>query len=290
MKTIKHIFTAVVGLVLTTTVANAQTNEQALAEIRYDFTHINDLSKPDKPLKEEMVLYIGKQSSVYKSYALAAKKAEMMKQFGQTNSVNMRSISFNAPNLTNTEYYNFSADQKFNQLEKIGLKNVFIPQDYPKINWNITSETMEIGGYTCQKATTDFKGRSYTAWFTTELPFPFGPWKLGGLPGLILQAEDSKQEVVFKYAGFDKLAGDPVLIELPKDATETTQVAFDRAYEAFKKDPMAAVSNSLPPNAISKIVYKDQSGKEISKEEMDAARAAKQPNVGTLNPIELPIK
>lgn len=62
-----------------------------------------------------------------------------------------------------------------------------------QINWEITSDTLSIANFKCIKAIGAFRGRTYTAWFTTDIPFPFGPWKLYGLPGLILQAEDSEK-------------------------------------------------------------------------------------------------
>jgi GLPGLI family protein len=68
----------------------------------------------------------------------------------------------------------------------------------PDIRWNILDSTKKIGNYTCSKATVHFRGRDYTAWFTPEIPVPYGPWKLVGLPGLILQAYDSTGNIRFK--------------------------------------------------------------------------------------------
>lgn len=65
------------------------------------------------------------------------------------------------------------------------------------IQWTIEDDTKQIGNFKCQKASCRFRGRDYTAWFTPEIPVCFGPWKLNGLPGLILEVSDSKQEVIF---------------------------------------------------------------------------------------------
>lgn len=73
------------------------------------------------------------------------------------------------------------------------------------LNWKITNENKLIQKYESLKATTNFKGREYIAWFTTEIPSYFGPLKLHGLPGLILELTDSKNEVtlVTKKISFD---------------------------------------------------------------------------------------
>lgn len=59
-----------------------------------------------------------------------------------------------------------------------------------KINWKIGKEKKIIVGYTCYKASGEFRGRKYIVWFTSEIPVSLGPWKLDGLPGLILNVED----------------------------------------------------------------------------------------------------
>lgn len=67
----------------------------------------------------------------------------------------------------------------------------------PNIQWNISDSTKKLGGYTVIKATTCFRGRNYIAWFTPEIPVPYGPWKLIGLPGLILQAYNPEKSIYF---------------------------------------------------------------------------------------------
>lgn len=64
-------------------------------------------------------------------------------------------------------------------------------ENIPPQNWVILDDTLTVLGYLCQKATTVFRGRNYTVCFTMEIPVDDGPWKLYGLPGLILKAEDS---------------------------------------------------------------------------------------------------
>lgn len=64
--------------------------------------------------------------------------------------------------------------------------------------WKIESETQKIMGYTCQKATTSYLGRNYIAWFASQIPIDAGPWKLRGLPGLILRAQDLNKEYSFE--------------------------------------------------------------------------------------------
>jgi GLPGLI family protein len=67
--------------------------------------------------------------------------------------------------------------------------------------WDLTQDTLTILNYICHKAVCDFRGREWIVWYTPEIPMKDGPWKLGGLPGLILKAEDSKGEFSFECKG-----------------------------------------------------------------------------------------
>lgn len=71
-----------------------------------------------------------------------------------------------------------------------------IEESIPVILWNISEETKKINQHDCNKATCSFRGRNYTVWFTTDIQTGFGPLKLNGLPGLILEISDDTKEVV----------------------------------------------------------------------------------------------
>ena len=77
--------------------------------------------------------------------------------------------------------------------------------------WTMGDSTREVLGYTCQQATADFRGRRWTAWFTTDIPVSDGPWKLGGLPGLILKAYDEGQQHVFTAVGLERVKDEPII-------------------------------------------------------------------------------
>lgn len=66
-----------------------------------------------------------------------------------------------------------------------------------KIKWDLKGEFKTISNYKCQKAVGKFRGRIYEAWFTSEIPLSFGPWKFFGLPGLILEVYDLKYEIYY---------------------------------------------------------------------------------------------
>lgn len=78
-------------------------------------------------------------------------------------------------------------------------------EDKVDFNWVIHSEKKNIFGYSCQKATTNFGGRSWEAWFTSRIPVSDGPWKFRGLPGLILQVFDDKGNFSFDCIGIKNM-------------------------------------------------------------------------------------
>lgn len=96
------------------------------------------------------------------------------------------------------------------------------PQKYkctetiPAQQWNISADTLTVLGYTCQKATTEFRGRSYEVWFSPDIPVNDGPWKFYGLPGLIMKVSDSENLFLFEIIGLENL-NNPVEITMAQE-------------------------------------------------------------------------
>ncbi len=75
--------------------------------------------------------------------------------------------------------------------------NAIYREAAPVLNWEIFDEKKTIGGVEVTKASCRLHGREWTAWFAESIPYPEGPWELGGLPGLILEAYDSDNQHEF---------------------------------------------------------------------------------------------
>lgn len=86
-------------------------------------------------------------------------------------------------------------------------ENSYYQEKYPLMQWSFVNEKKSILGYTCQKATCIFRGRTYIAWFTPQIPARYGPWKFGGLPGLILKVCDTKGLYSFECVKITKNEG-----------------------------------------------------------------------------------
>ena len=79
-----------------------------------------------------------------------------------------------------------------------------LKQDQPIFDWKILSEKKTLNNLICQKATLEFKGRQWEAWFSTELPYSEGPYIFNGLPGLIISMYDTNKNYIFNFSGLSK--------------------------------------------------------------------------------------
>lgn len=75
------------------------------------------------------------------------------------------------------------------------IREFIFPHEYegseqtPDITWKLSDDTLTVCGYLCQQATATFRGVEWRVWYTEEIPSSAGPWRLRGLPGLIVEAK-----------------------------------------------------------------------------------------------------
>ena len=193
--------------------AFAQDNDKVLARVRYTYTNNTDTLKTKKTRTENMLLFIGKNASLFTSYdKIRFELSEDQK--GQARALARTSTS-SAPTilkidksagdwLTKTNYILFAKEKKMIVKETILGIGYLMNDPFPELKWKITKDTLTLSGIACSKAIVNYQGKNWTAWFAPSLPFQSGPWELQGLPGLILEAYDENKSTQFQFAGFEK--------------------------------------------------------------------------------------
>ncbi|WP_347218140.1 GLPGLI family protein [Chryseobacterium sp.] len=200
--------------------------------------------KPDAENKadiktENAYLDISQEKSVFYSENKMKRDSVLQKAFqGGAGRVNIsRDLMEGLRSNINYSVEKDKANQKTTFKERIGRDVYSYEEDRP-IAWKISSETQKIGEYKVQKAETDFAGRKWTAWFTTDLPYQDGPYKFGGLPGLIVKIEDDKGEYSFDLMKNYKIAEISSMNQFGKPL-KVKRTDFVKQQKKFQTDPMS---------------------------------------------------
>ena len=230
-----------IALAITASV-QAQKKDTAIATAHYLFSHMRDTTQPTDIYTENMMLYLGSVSSLFQSYDRItsmkeqAAKFEQMSRSGGPIHIDMRGVKMGSP----TSFYKDYNTAEVFTIEKV-VQQYLIQDSFPKISWTIGTEKKNINGMDCQNAVATFRGRTYEAWFAPQLPYSNGPWKLGGLPGLIIEASDTKKQVMFSLTSFEDSRGKNITFGLPDDHIKTTAKEFKRMRDATIKNTAAAM-------------------------------------------------
>lgn len=210
----------------------------------YHFSHVRDTTQSRK-WEEDFQLAFGPRQSVYLSATKRRQDSMHRAVFEEAERSNSTTINMGAwrPVTEESVYINEQAllvNRSFRRADYL------IQEPLEVTAWQISTETKQLLGHTCQKATGNVKGRTYTAWFTTDIPVSFGPWKLYGLPGLILEAYDNANRIRFTCTRIETDIALPEGLSLnpPADATPTTNAAFLRMEAAYREGLQANAGNS----------------------------------------------
>lgn len=166
------------------------------ASIENEFI-INDVIKSDraakKLLKDDITLLTLKYNANIKE--VTVRKVDMM-TVDEHKQINMAMVGI--------EDFNHNIENKIISLIESD-KDFFVD----KISWRIHDEYKNILGFKCQRATTTYSlpngiDREVVAWFANNIPVQTGPYKLLGLPGLILEIDTpTKRKIYAKNIKFN---------------------------------------------------------------------------------------
>ena len=274
----------VIALQVMSGTTEAQKPDTARVLVHYKFTHVRDTADRAHPYTENMVLLVGKTASVYKSYDGMVADEQFRKAYikAAANSPDGHMDINRSGAGLRPQYYQYPNAQKLLTKDYVFVTEYLIAGPMPVIDWKISGDTTIFGGLHCQKAAGHFKGRDYIAWFCPDLPLHTGPWELNGLPGVIVDAHDTKNEVIFQFDGVEKavfteikpivgadvaekdvppilkgLDDNPNIIAPPARAIKATQKEYDKLKAGMQKNPNAlsqgmAVANAQGDHVIAK--------------------------------------
>lgn len=244
--------------------------------------------------KEMMVLDIDQNKSLYQSYEkiqIDSIAGIMIKEASKTGFPDFKRIGNRRIRFTHQISKSYPIREVVYK-DRISMDHYSFREN-PKLDWKISDEKQKIGAYNAQKATADFGGRKWIAWFTTEIPFQDGPYKFYGLPGLIVKVGDEADNYSWELKGnkkTDHIAEASSLERLMNQtglfvSKEITKEKFTEKYEQYKKDPLAGIRQMLGQVPADVKVSDDFS---LSKEMKAAEKQMKEYIAQNNNSIELP--
>lgn len=136
--------------------------------------------------------------------------------------------------------------------ERLSQYEGYYDEPYPDQKWSLTQDTATICGYRCQKATCRYHGRDFEAWFTTEIPVRYGPWKFGGLPGLIVKAYDTDHLYTFECTGVERVRRPMVRSKYARR-------------KPIKRETVLKLERKINENPAKTLGWKDMDGNALSK-------------------------
>lgn len=244
----KHLLLLVIACLLANGGVKAQ--EKALYECLYQYT-INGTNKSGESFTETgyTMLQVGASQAKFQDYTAFA--LDSLNSRGNATDEQLK--EYETRMLKNKNYFDQTVYQN-SPTGKMTVQSVITPdyyvyeEDARPIRWTLSEKTDTVCGYLCKKATGTYGGRTWTAWYAPEIPVPFGPWKLTGLPGLVLDATDA--EHIHRFTAFAFRHGASDILPLPDmPMVSITRKKFIKAKNRFEQDPI----RNLPVEAINGI-------------------------------------
>ena len=286
---------------------NAQNNR-----FIYEYKFVSDSTKKDVVASEMMFLDITKNSSKYYSREVYVQDSIMRADLEKQMKAGVSNFNIKRNDAKGKVRYKVTKDYQKNKTflnVRIGSDSYKVLEDRA-LDWKILPEKEKIGNWEAQKATTEFGGRKWTAWFCEEIPLSDGPYKFKGLPGLIVKISDADNSHVMELKGSTKFAS-PTEENMEsavttkngaitktvvvgdgfgssKDEIEINREKYVKLFWEDREDPAKSIKMMQGREGVV-MKFKDQNGNDMSMSDMIKRRedAQKEANKRNNNLIEI---
>ena len=244
-------------------------SSKAIEVLDTSYLHVNyeaklKMNKEKKHINRNVVLEIGKDVSVcydskFRQFIALDDSLKMVRasvgewiRTMENNGTFGRTVSF-------AVYKHLPAMNELTYTDEIFRYLYYYEQELPAIDWQMQNADSVVCGYSCSKAVGEWRGRRWTVWYSMDIPIDDGPWKLQGLPGLILHAEDAQGDFFFTCVGIEEKRS-PIIL-WGDHMRKCTPEWFQREITEFWKDQSGYVSfrNGMPKPDYSNTDFRPQS-------------------------------
>ncbi|MFW5663682.1 MAG: GLPGLI family protein [bacterium] len=182
--------------------------------VTYNLQYQQDSTNSKDIREEQMLLLIGDSISVFMSKNQAfndSLRSALTNKYYHSQNIDMYRLERRSNRLLSRfRYYIY----KHHDTNSINVMDMVLTDWYNyseplnTMQWDLKEETEKkqeyIEGFRVTKATTNFGGRNWIAWFTPEITVSEGPYKFSGLPGLILKLQDEDEQYSFTLSAITR--------------------------------------------------------------------------------------
>lgn len=160
---------------------------------------------------------------------------------------------------------------RLTHIDQIGMDYLLYTEPLPAIDWELEEGERTILGYACHRARCAFRGRNYEAWYAPEIAVSAGPWKFGGLPGLILAIKDDAGVLDLEATGVEQRV-EPIRMT-DRNYMKTNRKKYRELKQKIMTDPVGYLTG----NSNVQMTIKNEDGSPVNPGDL----------VRGYNPIEL---
>lgn len=188
--------------------------DNAKVRVIYEFSFKSDANQETFHRPDIMYLDVGEKVSKFYSYYNAVR--DSVRDDGLKRNLSafeINEITKQYKRGTTSIYYRENTKKKMVVTDNWGFYFTFYDEPIQLPEWKITDDFKDIDNLKSQKATANYMGRKWTVYFTRDIPLNLGPWKLWGLPGLIVEAGDKDGLFYYRLKNYTNLQNEiPIVL------------------------------------------------------------------------------